>query len=43
MEKDVSKASNYINNVKAELAKVRFPVKAQIKTAYISVFSGVTV
>jgi preprotein translocase subunit SecE len=43
MEKDMSKASNYINNVKSELAKVIFPVKAQIKTAYISVFIVVTV
>ena len=39
----MSKASNYINNVKSELAKVIFPVKAQIKTAYISVFIVVTV
>ena len=39
----MSKASNYINNVKSELAKVIFPVKAQIKTAYKSVFIVVTV
>ena len=43
MEKDGSKASNYIYNVKSVLAKVIFPVKAQIKTAYISVFIVVTV
>ena len=39
----MSKASNYINNVKSELAKVIFPVKSQIRTAYISVFIVVTV
>lgn len=38
----MSKASNYINNVKSELAKVIFPVKSQIRTAYISVFIVVT-
>ena len=39
----MSKASSYINNVKSELAKVIFPVKSQIRTAYISVFIVVTV
>ena len=39
----MSKASNYFNSVKAELSKVIFPIKEQIRTAYISVFIVVTV
>ena len=39
----MSKASNYFNSVTAELSKVIFPIKEQIRTAYISVFIVVTV
>jgi len=39
----VSKVSSYLNSVKAELSKVIFPIKEQIRTAYISVFIVVTV
>lgn len=43
METVLSKANNYFNSVKAELSKVIFPIKEQIRTAYISVFIVVTV
>lgn len=39
----MSKTSNYLNNVKSELSKVIFPIRTQIRTAYISVFIVVTV
>jgi len=39
----VNKVSSYLNSVKAELSKVIFPIKEQIRTAYISVFIVVTV
>lgn len=39
----MSKVSNYYNSVKLELGKVIFPIKEQIRTAYISVFIVVTV
>jgi len=39
----VNKVSSYLNNVKSELSKVIFPIKEQIRTAYISVFIVVTV
>ncbi|AXK49398.1 preprotein translocase subunit SecE [Aliarcobacter trophiarum LMG 25534] len=39
----MSKTSSYLNNVKSELSKVIFPIKTQIRTAYISVFIVVTV
>jgi len=39
----VNKVSSYLNSVKSELSKVIFPIKEQIRTAYISVFIVVTV
>ncbi|MBL3519107.1 preprotein translocase subunit SecE [Aliarcobacter lanthieri] len=39
----MSKVSSYFNNVKSELSKVIFPIKEQIRTAYLSVFIVVTV
>jgi len=39
----VSKVNSYFNSVKSELAKVIFPIKEQIRTAFISVFIVVTV
>jgi len=39
----VNKVNNYLNSVKSELSKVIFPIKEQIRTAYISVFIVVTV
>ena len=39
----MNKVSNYYNSVKLELGKVIFPIKEQIRTAYISVFIVVTV
>ena len=39
----MSKVQNYFNSVKSELSKVIFPIKEQIRTAYISVFIVVTV
>jgi preprotein translocase subunit SecE len=43
MEQTLSKVQNYFNSVKSELSKVIFPIKEQIRTAYISVFIVVTV
>lgn len=39
----MSKVSSYFESVKAEIKKVIFPIKEQIRTAYISVFIVVTV
>lgn len=39
----MSKVNSYFNSVKSELAKVIFPIKEQIRTAFISVFIVVTV
>lgn len=39
----MSKIKNYYANVKSELSKVIFPIKEQIRTAYLSVFIVVTV
>lgn len=39
----MSKVQSYFNSVKSELSKVIFPIKEQIRTAYISVFIVVTV
>jgi preprotein translocase subunit SecE len=39
----VNKLKNYYSSVKSELSKVIFPIKEQIRTAYISVFIVVTV
>ena len=39
----MSKVQNYFNSVKSELSIVIFPIKEQIRTAYISVFIVVTV
>lgn len=39
----MSKVANYYTSVKLELGKVIFPIKEQIRTAYISVFIVVTV
>ncbi len=39
----MNKVKNYYQNVKAELSKVIFPIKEQIRTAYLSVFIVVTV
>lgn len=39
----MSKVTTYFNNVKSELSKVIFPIKEQIRTAYLSVFIVVTV
>jgi len=39
----VSKLKSYYKNAKEELAKVIFPIKEQIRSAYVSVFIVVTV
>jgi preprotein translocase subunit SecE len=39
----VNKVKNYYHNAKAELLKVIFPIKEQIRSAYLSVFIVVTV
>lgn len=39
----MNKLKNYYSSVRSELAKVIFPIKEQIRTAYISVFIVVTV
>ncbi|MDD3009407.1 MAG: preprotein translocase subunit SecE [Arcobacter sp.] len=39
----MNKFKNYYANVKAELLKVIFPIKEQIRSAYLSVFIVVTV
>jgi preprotein translocase subunit SecE len=39
----VNKLSTYYKNAKEELHKVIFPIKEQIRTAYLSVFIVVTV
>lgn len=39
----MNKLNNYYSSVKSELSKVIFPIKEQIRTAYISVFVVVTV
>ena len=39
----MNKVTNYYNNAKVELSKVIFPIKEQIRAAYISVFVVVTV
>lgn len=39
----MNKVKNYYQNAKSELSKVIFPIKEQIRTAYLSVFIVVTV
>jgi preprotein translocase subunit SecE len=39
----VSKLKTYYKNAKEEIGKVIFPIKEQIRSAYISVFVVVTV
>ncbi|CAM3570996.1 preprotein translocase subunit SecE [Arcobacter aquimarinus] len=39
----MSKIKSYYTNVKSELSKVIFPIKEQIRSAYLSVFIVVTV
>ncbi|MCJ8327578.1 MAG: preprotein translocase subunit SecE [Campylobacterales bacterium] len=39
----MSKIKNYYKNAKDELLKVIFPIKEQVRTAFISVFVVVTV
>ncbi|GGD44849.1 protein translocase subunit SecE [Malaciobacter pacificus] len=39
----MSKLRSYYSSVKAELGKVIFPIKEQIRSAYLSVFIVVTV
>jgi preprotein translocase subunit SecE len=39
----VNKLTSYYKNAKDELNKVIFPIKEQIRTAYLSVFIVVTV
>lgn len=39
----MNKVKSYYNNAKIELLKVIFPIKEQIRTAYLSVFIVVTV
>lgn len=39
----MNKLSTYYKNAKEELHKVIFPIKEQIRTAYLSVFIVVTV
>ena len=39
----MSKLKNYYKNAKDEIQKVIFPIKEQIRTAFISVFVVVTV
>lgn len=39
----MNKVKSYYHNAKAELLKVIFPIKEQIRSAYLSVFIVVTV
>jgi preprotein translocase subunit SecE len=39
----VNKVKNYYQNARTELLKVIFPIKEQIRSAYLSVFIVVTV
>ena len=39
----MNKVRNYYQNTKSELLKVIFPIKEQIRSAYLSVFIVVTV
>ena len=39
----MNKVRNYYQNAKSELLKVIFPIKEQIRSAYLSVFIVVTV
>ena len=39
----MNKVKNYYQNAKIELSKVIFPIKEQIRSAYLSVFIVVTV
>ena len=39
----MNKVKNYYQNAKSELSKVIFPIKEQIRSAYLSVFIVVTV
>ncbi|MGA1932643.1 preprotein translocase subunit SecE [Arcobacter sp. YIC-464] len=39
----MNKLKNYYKNAKEELSKVIFPIKEQIRSAYLSVFIVVTV
>ena len=39
----MNKLSTYYKNAKEELAKVIFPIKEQVRSAYVSVFIVVTV
>ena len=39
----MNKVKNYYQNAKSELLKVIFPIKEQVKSAYLSVFIVVTV
>jgi preprotein translocase subunit SecE len=39
----VNKLTSYYHNAKEELAKVIFPIKEQVRSAYLSVFVVVTV
>jgi len=39
----VNKLASYYHNSKEELAKVIFPIKEQVRSAYLSVFVVVTV
>ncbi len=39
----MNKVKNYYQNAKSEILKVIFPIKEQIRTAYLSVFIVVTV
>ena len=39
----MNKVRNYYQNAKSELLKVIFPIKEQVKSAYLSVFIVVTV
>jgi len=43
MESIVNKLKTYYKNAKEELLKVIFPIKEQIRSAYLSVFIVVTV
>lgn len=43
MEKVLNKLKTYYLSAKTELQKVIFPIKEQIRTAYLSVFIVVTV
>ena len=39
----MNKVKNYYQNAKSEILKVIFPIKEQIRSAYLSVFIVVTV